>query len=209
VPFYKYAILFTGYRLRSELLLDLIQVSSKPGRHYLYNMIICNVDDSGRVLTISYSGHVRAEEMRRCLGTIRDLMEQLKPGFFLLTDLSNLESMEASCAPELGAIMDLCSAKGMSTVVQVIPDPNKDIGFDLISVFHLNPPVKTQTHQSLAEAIKDLLPKESQPEEPVENLSHDLIARKREDDLAEARFTTEARKEVEVNEGGMVDASGL
>ena len=83
-------------------------------------------------------------------------MGQLKPGFLLLTDLSNLESMEVSCAPELGAIMDLCSAKGMLSVVQVIPDPKKDIGFDLISRFHHDPPVKTQTHQSLAEAIKSL-----------------------------------------------------
>ncbi len=121
-------------------------------------MILCKVDESGRVLTMSYSQHIGAEEMRCCLGTVRDLMENLKPGFLLLTDLSNLESMDASCAPELGAIMDLCSAKGILTVVQVIPDPNKDIGFDLISHFHHDPPVKTQTHASLAEAIKNLQP---------------------------------------------------
>ena len=120
-------------------------------------MILCNVDKAGEVLTMSYGQHVRVEDMRRCLGIVRDLMEHLKPDFLLLTDLSHLESMEASCAPELGAIMDLCSARGMSTVVRVIPDPNKDIGFDLISHFHLPPPVKTQTHESLAEAIKSLL----------------------------------------------------
>jgi len=125
-------------------------------------MILCKVDESGRVLTMSYSQHIGAGEMRRCLGTVRDLVDRLKPGFLLLTDLSNLESMDASCAPELGAIMDLCSATGMSTVVRVIPDPNKDIGFDLISHFHLPPPVKTQTHESLAEAIKSLL---SEPSE--------------------------------------------
>ena len=119
-------------------------------------MILCNVDKAGEVLTMSYNHRVGAEDMRRCLGTVRDLMEQLKPGFFLLTDLTNLQSMEASCAPDLGAIMELCSAKGMSTVVRVIPDPSKDIGFDLISHFHLHPPVKTQTHASLAEAIKSL-----------------------------------------------------
>lgn len=125
-------------------------------------MILCKVDESGRVLTMSYSQHIGADEMRRCLGTVRDLMDNLKPGFLLLTDLSNLESMEASCAPELGAIMDLCSAKGILTVVQVIPDPNKDIGFDLISHFHHDPPVKTQTHASLAEAIKSLQPESSE-----------------------------------------------
>jgi len=120
-------------------------------------MILCKVDESGGVLTMSYSQHVGAEEMRRCLGTVRDLMGQLKAGFLLLTDLSNLESMDLACAPELGAIMDLCSAGGMSSVVQVIPDPNKDIGFDIISHFHHHPPVKTVTYESLAEAIKSLL----------------------------------------------------
>ena len=120
-------------------------------------MILCKVDESGGVLTMSYSHHVGAEEMRRCLGTVRDLMGQLKAGFLLLTDLSNLESMDLACAPELGAIMDLCSAGGMSSVVQVIPDPNKDIGFDIISHFHHHPPVKTVTYESLAEAIKSLL----------------------------------------------------
>jgi len=165
-------------------------------------MIICNVDESGRVLTMSYAGHVVADEMKRCLGTVRDLMDQLKPGFFLLTDLSNLESMEAACAPELGAIMDQCSEKGMQSVVQVIPDPTKDIGFDLISAFHHQPPVSTQTYQSLAEAIQHLLPHKSSPDDT------DQVAQRPEDELAEAHFTTTARKDAEVNEGGLVDPNG-
>jgi len=157
---------------------------------------------------MSYNHRVGAEDMRRCLGTVRDLMEQLKPGFFLLTDLTNLQSMEASCAPEIGAIMDLCSAKGMLRVVRVIPDPTKDIGFDLISHFHIHPPVRTQTHATLADAIKSLLPVESPPEESVEILSRDEIARKSEDDQAEAHFTLATRKDTEVNEGGLVEATG-
>jgi len=134
-----------------------LKVSTEPDTRYICRMILCSVDELGGVLTMSYSQHVGDEEMRRCLGTVRDLMSRLKPGFLLLTDLSNLESMDVSCAPELGAIMDLCSAGGMLSVVQVIPDPNKDIGFDLISRFHHDPPVKTQTHKSLAEAIQSLL----------------------------------------------------
>jgi len=120
-------------------------------------MFLCNADKSGRVLTISYSQHVGAEEVRRCLGRIRDLTGHLKPGFLLLVDMSNLESMDASCAPELGAIMDLCNSRGISTVVRVIPDPSKDIGLNLISCFHYHPQVKTRTYESMAEAIKSLL----------------------------------------------------
>lgn len=120
-------------------------------------MIICHADKSGQVLTIIHSQHVRVEEMRRCLGTVRSLMDKLKPGFLLLADLSTLESMDASCAPELGAIMDLCTERGVSTVVRVIPDRNKDIGFNLISRFHYDPQVRMQTYETLAEAIKSLL----------------------------------------------------
>ena len=170
-------------------------------------MILCNVDAAGKVLTMSYNQHVGAEDMRSCLGTVRDLMENLKPGFFLLTDLSNLVSMEASCAPDIGAIMELCSAKGMSAVVRVIPDPNKDIGFDIISQFHHHTPVKTQTHESLAEAIKSLLTEASPSEESAAIISSDETTRKTGDDLAETQFIDAARKDAEVNEGGLVDTT--
>ncbi len=158
---------------------------------------------------MSYSGAVGAEDMKRCLGTVRDLMEQLKPGFFLLTDLTNLESMDAACAPDLGAIMELCSAKGMSTVVRVIPDPNKDIGFDLISHFHLHAPVKTQTHATLADAITSLLQMESPLDEPEPAPADTELARKSEDARADAHFTLATRKDAEVNEGGLVDADSV
>lgn len=169
-------------------------------------MILCTVDKSGRILTVSYSGHVGAEDMRRRLETVRELMGQLKPGFFLFADFTNLQSMEASCATDIGAIMELCSAKGMSTVVRVIPDPTKDIGFDIIAHFHHHPPVRTQTHLTLADAINGLLALEYPPDEPVEVISDDQIARKTADDLAESHFTLASRRDAEVNEGGLVDA---
>jgi len=125
-------------------------------------MILCNANKSGRVLTMSYSQHVGAEQMGECLEIVRGLMTNLEPGFLLLTDLSNLESMDIACAPALGGIMDLCSANEMATVVRVIPDPTKDIGFDLISKFHHRSPIKTQTYENLAEAIADLLIEPSQ-----------------------------------------------
>ena len=49
--------------------------------------------------------------------------------------------------------------------------------------------------------------KELSPEESVEILSHEQIARKWEDDQAEAHFTLATRKDAEVNEGGLVDAA--
>ena len=106
---------------------------------------------------MSYSAHVDAADMKRCLGTVRDVIPKLKPDFLLLTDLSCLQSMDADCAEDVGAIMDLCVEGGMKTVVRVIPDPQKDIGFALISRFHHHPNVRTRTYENLAEAVQSFL----------------------------------------------------
>ena len=80
----------------------------------------------------------------------------MTPGFRMLTDLSNLESMDEACAPYLGEIMDLCKFREMKKVARVIPDPRKDIGFALISRFHYGPNIQSSTHANLADAIQSL-----------------------------------------------------
>ena len=132
--------------------------------------MVCSADKTGKVLSISYSQHVKAAEMSRFLSTIRETLAHVQPGFLLLTDLTSLESMEPSCAPILGAIMDLCCAKGISTVIRVIPDPYKETGLNLISRFHLHPQTKIQTHENLAEAIKSILAEQGAAP-PVEEAS--------------------------------------
>ena len=105
---------------------------------------------------MSYSHHVVADEMQRCLGTVRDLLSTMKPGFLLLTDLSSLDSMDTGCAPYVAEIMDLCTAQEVDTVIRVVPDPQKDIGYNLLSHFHYDPAVKPRTYDNLADAIKSL-----------------------------------------------------
>ena len=79
-------------------------------------MVICNGDNSGEVTTISYSQRVKASEVKRCVAKVRDQMGHLKHGFLLLVDLTSLESMDEACAPEVGALMNACNAKGLSSV---------------------------------------------------------------------------------------------
>ena len=38
----------------------------------------------------------------------------------------------------------------------VVPDPQKDIGYKLLSLFHYDPEVKPRTYDNLADAIKSL-----------------------------------------------------
>ena len=119
-------------------------------------MFHAEVDSSQRVLTMSFGQHVDSEEMKSCLEKVRIMLVDIKPGFRLLTDLTSLECMDADCSTDLGEMMSLCDAKGISAVLRVVPHPKKDIGFALMEPFHYGKNVQMTTYETLAEAIQSL-----------------------------------------------------
>ena len=120
-------------------------------------MISYGVDESGRFLTISYSGHVGLREFENLVETVRNGIGRLRRDVIFLGDLTHLESMDPACATGLGTIMELLDEHGVALILRVIPDPAKDIGFNLISQFHLRGNVRIHTVPNLAEALKILL----------------------------------------------------
>jgi ABC-type transporter Mla MlaB component len=119
-------------------------------------MITAETSREGRLLTLRYSGDVSAEELRRSLEKVREHLKRMAPGFTLLTDLSGLRKMEAGCATALGALMELCDREGLASSVRVIPDPQRDIGFVLISRFHQLRRVRVQTYETMDAALQEL-----------------------------------------------------
>ncbi len=115
-------------------------------------MITFEVDEPKRLLVIRYHGHVVSEETEKGLNEVRAGVAKLQPGFRLLADLTDLEKMDVACAPFIEKAMDLCNEKGISMVVRVIPDPHRDIGLQIMSIFHYSGNVRIVTCQSLAEA---------------------------------------------------------
>jgi len=110
------------------------------------------VDEPKRLLAIRYHGVVRAEETEKGLEQIRNGLTKLQRGFRLLADLSELQSMDVSCAPFIEKAMDMCNEKGASMVVRVIPDPHRDIGLQIMSIFHYGGDVQILTCETLAQA---------------------------------------------------------
>jgi len=108
------------------------------------------------VLKLIFSRHVVAAEAERNREKVEAALTQLQPGFRLLTDLSALESMGLDCAPQIERTMDLCNARGVAKVVRVIPDPHKDIGLNIMSLFHYRAGVLIVTCESMDEAMKIL-----------------------------------------------------
>ena len=110
------------------------------------------VDQPANLLKVSFSGRVDAEEMKRCAQECELAVRQVRPGFAVLNDITGLEQMDLACEPHLQRIMDLCNEAGAALVVRVIPDPHRDIGFNIISLFHYSKTVRIVTCQTLRQA---------------------------------------------------------
>lgn len=119
-------------------------------------MFHVHADKRKQLLTMSFSRRVDMGEMNDTIARVKSSLLKMEPGFELLTDLSDLEVMDAGCAVYIAQIMDLCSKEGVHAITMVVPDPAKDIGFAIMSRFHHRREVRTMTFESLADAMRSL-----------------------------------------------------
>jgi anti-anti-sigma regulatory factor len=115
-------------------------------------MIHVAADSTRRLLLIRYTGTVSPQQTEQALDDIRSGLATLERGFRLLVDLTDLQTMDVACAPFVEKAMDLCNEKGASMVVRVIPDPRRDIGMQIMSIFHYSGDTRILTCETLAQA---------------------------------------------------------
>jgi hypothetical protein len=82
------------------------------------------------------------------------LLTDWEPGFRVLADLSRLDSMDLACVPEIGRMMELLERKQVGLIVRVLPDEDKDIGFNIIAAFHYKKRPQAATFKTMKEAAK-------------------------------------------------------
>jgi anti-anti-sigma regulatory factor len=119
-------------------------------------MFSIETSDAERLIKISWSGRVDLEEMRNCADEISATASKMPPGFRVLVDMTDLESMDYAGAPYIGLIMDLCLAKQVEHVVRVIPNPHKDIGLNIMSYLHYGSKVRVTICENLTDAMRRL-----------------------------------------------------
>jgi hypothetical protein len=119
-------------------------------------MYTIEASDAERLIKISWSGQVDSDEMRRCVEEIRVAASKMRPGFRVLADMTELESMDFACVPYIGSLMDFCVASQVEHVVRVIPDPHKDIGLNIMSYFHYSSKTRVTICENLADAMRRL-----------------------------------------------------
>ena len=112
-----------------------------------------NADADKNLLTIRYRGSVGLEDVALCAVAATKAVEKLRPGFQLLVDLTELETMDVAAVPQLAKIMELCDRRQVALVVRIIPNPQRDIGLQILSYFHYGAEVRVVTCVSFQEAL--------------------------------------------------------
>ena len=119
-------------------------------------MFLVETNRVKRLLHLSFIGKVSAADLERGGDEVQALLKELPPGFVLLTDLSRLETMEVACGKQIGRTMDWCRQHGVGKIVRVVPDPTKDIGLNILSIFHYEPGMRVITCENLTQAERHL-----------------------------------------------------
>jgi hypothetical protein len=114
------------------------------------------VDKRANLITVTYAANVGPEESQQCKERVVAMLGQMQEGFRLLVDMRSLGVMDLACAPFIEQTMDACDCAGVKMVVRIIPDPRKDIGLNIMSLFHYSRGVRIATCKSLEEARSTL-----------------------------------------------------
>ena len=120
------------------------------------NVFEIEADLERNVLRTYFRGVISGDDMRVHVEQCEALISKMRPEFTVVVDLAELETMELDCVPYLTNLMDRYLAAGVGKVVRVIPDPNKDIGFNLLSLTHYRGRVPILTCETRAEADRAL-----------------------------------------------------
>ncbi len=117
-------------------------------------MFLATINKAKGLLHISYIGQVGVLELKHGHDDVVALLADLPAGFKMLVDLDRLESMDTDCVEELGKMMELFDRHGLKQVVRVIPDPSKDIGFNILARFHYHNNPRITNCATMIEAVR-------------------------------------------------------
>jgi anti-anti-sigma regulatory factor len=119
-------------------------------------MYAVELDRSKRLLVISALQRVTADHAKLAAQRVRELLQDVAPGFRVLADYRWLDTIDSAAARHIAEIMDACAEKGVASVMRVMPDPHKDIGLNILSQFHYGPEIQIATFETLADALQSL-----------------------------------------------------
>jgi hypothetical protein len=109
-------------------------------------------DTLRNTITINIKGLFTEGHAEDVHARLERILPELKPGFTLINDLSEFENIEDGVRKLIKKSMDLINSHNPSRIIRIVPDFSKDIGFNILSLFHYSRDVKIITLKSADEA---------------------------------------------------------
>lgn len=115
-------------------------------------MFDLTIDKEKNRLNIVFKDYFDSHQAEQFYSRVREIIPQLKKGYIVLTDLSLLSKMDIEAKTFIEKTMDLLNQSGVARIIRVIPDGSKDIGFNIMSLFHYSSGVSILTYKSYQQA---------------------------------------------------------
>jgi len=119
-------------------------------------MVKVSYDDEHNTVIIEFEGNIDIAQAERFFSDIEKVLPKPGKGFKLLTDFSSVQTMELAVKDEIKKAMGLFNARGVTEILRVLPDPDMDIGLNIMSRSRYSQDVKILTLRSREEALARL-----------------------------------------------------
>lgn len=117
-------------------------------------MYAITVDENENIISIKIEGEFNLEQANKAQNEIALILQKVKRGFTVLTDMSLLQEMSPESFKSISKTMDMFNAHGIARAIRIMPDISKDIGFNIMDMFHYARDVKIRTFESMEKARK-------------------------------------------------------
>jgi anti-anti-sigma regulatory factor len=111
-------------------------------------MINIQYDAVDKTVVVDFKGRIDAAQAQDSYAELDRIVPRDQAGFKLLIDLTGVDEMEPEVENVMKKAMDLISARGVAEIFRVLPDPDMDIGFEIMSSAHYSPQVRVHTVRS-------------------------------------------------------------
>lgn len=115
-------------------------------------MVKSYYDNDQNAVVLEFEGNVDVAEAKRSFDEMGKTSPQKGKGFRLITDFSKLDTIDIGVKSFIEKAMELFKNQGVTEIIRVIPDPNMEVGMNLISTAHYPKSVKVHTMRSRHEA---------------------------------------------------------
>ncbi len=115
-------------------------------------MLKASYDPERNLVTIEFEGKIDVAQAEEFYWDVQRVVPKHGKGFKILSDFTLLEQIDADVQDAIKKTMDFFNEQGVSEIMRIIPAPEQDIGFNIMSIFHYSKEVKFLTLSSREEA---------------------------------------------------------